>query len=64
MKTWEIILKVLAALVAAAIVIFVIITYGDKIVAWFKKLFSKKRVTLYEEEENDLIAQEGDFAKE
>ena len=64
MKVWETILKIIAALVAAAGIIYVIVNYGDKIVAWFKKLFSKKRVTLYEEEENDLIAQEGDFAKE
>ena len=69
MKTWETILKVLAALIAAVLIIFVIVRYGDKIVAWFKKLFSKKRVTLYDEEEEeeldgDGIAEEGDFANE
>ena len=66
MKTWETILKVLAALVAAAAIIFVIVTYGDKIVAWFKRLFSKKKVTLYDEvdeEEGDLVAKESDFVE-
>lgn len=66
MKTWETVLKVLAALVAAAAIIFVIVTYGDRIVAWFKRLFSKKKVTLYDEEdleEDDLVAKESDFAE-
>ena len=67
MKTWETILKVIAALVAAAGIIFVIVTYGDKIVAWFKKLFSKGEVTLYDEEvaeEGEIVAEESDFAAE
>ena len=67
MKTWETILKIVAALVAAAGIIFVIVTYGDKIVAWFKKLFSKSEVTLYDEEEaveGEIVAEEGDFAAE
>ena len=67
MKTWETVLKVLAALIAAVVIIFVIVTYGDKIVAWFKKLFTKKRVTIYEnedQEDGDMIASEGDFAHE
>ena len=38
MKT---VLKVLAALAAIAGVVFVIATYGDKIVAWAKKLVGK-----------------------
>lgn len=38
MKT---VLKVLAALAAVAGVVFVIATYGDKIVAWAKKLVGK-----------------------
>lgn len=71
MKVWETVLKIVAALAAAAAIIYVIITYGDKIVTWFKKLFSKE-VTLYEDaqdvdviaEEEETVAEEGDFAAE
>jgi hypothetical protein len=38
MKNWTVIVKILAALAAVAGVIYVIATYGDKIVAWAKKL--------------------------
>ena len=38
MKIASIILKVLAALAAVAGVVYVIATYGDKIVAWAKNL--------------------------
>lgn len=38
MKVMSIVLKVLAALAAAAGVVYVIATYGDKIVAWAKNL--------------------------
>jgi len=68
MKVWETILKIVAALIAAAGIIYVIVTYGDKIVAWFKKLFSRSEVTLYDEEEIDeegeIVAAESDFATE
>ena len=72
MKVWETILKIVAALVAAAGIIYVIVTYGDKIVAWFKKLFSKGEVTLYEgaedvdviAEDDEVVAAEGDFDAE
>ena len=71
MKVWETVLKIVAALAAAAAIIYVIINYGDKIVAWFKRLFSKE-VTLYEDaedvgimvEEEEVAAEEGDFAAE
>lgn len=71
MKVWEAILKIVAALAAAAAIIYVVINYGDKIVAWFKRLFSKE-VTLYEDaedvgiiaDEEDSVAMEGDFAAE
>ncbi len=39
MKTLGIILKLLAALVVVAGVIYVAVTYGDKIIAWVKKVF-------------------------
>ncbi len=38
MKTWTAIIKILAALAAVAGVVYVIATYGDKIVAFAKKL--------------------------
>lgn len=38
MKVFTIVLKVLAALAAIAGIVYVIATYGDKIVAWFRKL--------------------------
>ena len=41
MKTVGTILKILAALAAIAGIIYVIATYGDKIVAWAKKLLSR-----------------------
>lgn len=41
MKLFRSVMKVLAALAAVAGVIYVVATYGDKIVAWAKKLLSK-----------------------
>lgn len=38
MKVFNAILKVLAVLAAIAGVVYVVATYGDKIVAWAKKL--------------------------
>ena len=39
MKTVSIIVKVLLALAAVAAVVYVIVAYGDKITAWFRKTF-------------------------
>ena len=39
MKTVGTVLKILAALAAVAGAIYVVATYGDKIVAWVKKVF-------------------------
>lgn len=41
MKTINTILKIAAALAVAAGVIYVIATYGDKIVAWAKEMLDK-----------------------
>ena len=41
MKTLGTVLKIVAALAAIAGIIYVIATYGDKIVAWAKKMLSK-----------------------
>ena len=41
MKIFTTVLKILAALAAVAGIIYVIATYGDKIVAWAKGLLNK-----------------------
>ncbi len=41
MKVLKVILKVLAVLAAVAGVVYVVATYGDKIVAWAKKLLKR-----------------------
>ena len=41
MKVLSIVLKIVAALAAVAGVVYVIATYGDKIVAWAKNLLGK-----------------------
>lgn len=70
MKTFLIILKILAVLLAIAGIVFLVATYGDKIVAWFKKIlrktkpiYSNKRdfdCDCFEEEVADV---EADFAE-
>lgn len=41
MKAWNTIMKLLAAMAAVAGAIYVVATYGDKIVAWAKALWEK-----------------------
>ena len=41
MKVFSNILKVVAALAAVAGIVYVVVNYGDKIVAWAKKLLGK-----------------------
>ena len=41
MKAFRVVLKILAGLAAVAGVVYVIATYGDKIVAWAKNLLNK-----------------------
>ena len=41
MKTFAIIAKILAALATIAGIVYVIATYGDKIVAWAKDMLAK-----------------------
>ena len=43
MKTFSIIVKVVLALAAIAGVVYVVATYGDKIVAWAKKMLGRCR---------------------
>ena len=40
MKVWNTIVKILVALAAIAGIVYVAATYGDKIVAWCKKLLN------------------------
>ena len=40
MKTFALIMKILAVLLAVAGLVFLIATYGDKIVAWAKKVWA------------------------
>lgn len=41
MKFWKNLMKFLASLAAACAVVYVVITYGDKIIAWAKRTFGK-----------------------
>ena len=41
MKVWNTILKIVAALAVVAGIVYIVATYGDKIVAWAKKLLKK-----------------------
>ena len=41
MKTFSLIMKILAAIAAVAGVVYLVATYGDRIVSWFKKLLNK-----------------------
>ena len=41
MDTFKVVIKILTALAAVAGLIYVIATYGDKIVAWAKKLLAQ-----------------------
>lgn len=74
MKTFYLVLKILAAVAAVAGLVFVIVKYGDKIVAWAKGLigrFSRKNSCemcndeCFEDEMGDLddeiVAGDNDF---
>ena len=41
MKAFNIIMKIVAAIIAIAGIIYIAATYGDKIVAWCKKMLGK-----------------------
>ena len=41
MKTWTVIVKILAALAAVAGVVYVVAAYGDKIVAFARRLLGR-----------------------
>ncbi len=68
MKALEIIIKIVVALAAIAGIAFVIVKYGDKIVAWFKKHFScccgECDCTCCDCESDDVEAPAEEFAAE
>lgn len=63
MKTFSLIMKILSALLAVAGVIYIVATYGDKIVAWFKKLLKKAKPVYSNKRDFDCEYSE-DFAEE
>ena len=66
MKVFAKVMKILAIVAAIAGVIFIVATYGDKIVAWAKSLLEKIRCKdefIYCEDldEESVQAEEADF---
>lgn len=75
MKAFGTIMKILAVLVAVAGIIFLIATYGDKMVAWARKILNRNKKPIFtyttsygepvdevgEAEEADLVG-DTDFA--
>lgn len=69
MKTWIVILKILAAIAAIAGIIYIIAAYGDKIVAFARKLLGRKRDYIcedcddfdFEDDLDETIAADDDF---
>lgn len=66
MKVFTKVLAILAAIAAVAGVVFIVATYGDKIVAWAKSLLEKIRCKgefVYCEDTDEMAvqAEEADF---
>lgn len=76
MKYATTLLKILAALAAIAGVIYVIATYGDRMVRWARKTLSRKNdydfdfdcdcdddcdVCLFDDDDETIVAEENDF---
>lgn len=65
MKTMGILLKIIGALAAIAAIAFVIVRYGDKIVAWTKKTLAGFGCTCCREPVEEVIeAEEADATEE
>ena len=47
MKAFGTVLKILAALAAIAGIIYVVATYGDKMVAWARKLMNRNKKPIF-----------------
>lgn len=70
MKTFRTIMIILAALLAIAGALYVVVAYGDKIIAWCKtqlhriNSFFNRNGYCFEEDDLDMPAYASDFAKE
>lgn len=72
MKTFSIIAKIVIALAAVAGIVYVVATYGDKIVAWAKKLLCRSKACKCEDvveeatEETEIVeaAEEAEASEE
>lgn len=69
MKAFNTIVKILAALAAVAGAVYVVATYGDKIVAWAKQLWKKLphpegTVEIYADADVDAVSEEAPEAPE
>lgn len=59
MKTLNTVVKILTALAAVAGAVYVVATYGDKIVAWAKEIWAKMpQCPACEEAEPEVVAEE------
>ena len=65
MKSWSTIIKIVVALAAVAGAIYVAATYGDRIVAWAKKMLNSRptfrRFDCDCDFEADAVAEQADF---
>ena len=57
MKAFTTVMKILAVLAAVGAAVYVGITYGDKIIAWVKKVLKL-------EQDSEVICYEGDCAED
>ena len=47
MKTFNLIAKIVAALAAVAGIVYIVATYGDKMVAWARKVLKRSRKPVF-----------------
>ena len=58
MKIFGVILKIIGALAAIAAIAFVVVRYGDKIVAWTKKTLSSFGCNCFQASSQEIIVEE------
>ena len=64
MKVLNTIMKILAALAAVAAIVYVLVNYGETIVAWLKKQLAKFGICCWEEDGDEAELYEVDGAPE
>ena len=64
MKVFRSIMKILAALAAVAAIVYVLVNYGETIIAWLKKQLAKLGICCWEEEGDEAELYEVDGAPE